>query len=270
MGLFKRTPPLSSPAIKTKPIIAWMGGKRRLAKHILPLFPDHSCYVEPFAGGAALFFMKKPSEVEVLNDVNGELINMYRIVKYHFEELVREFRWSLVSREMFGWQKNTTTESLTDIQRAARFYYLQKMTFGGKATGQTFGTATRSPPKLNLFRIDKDLSVAHKRLSRTYIEHLDWQDCIRRYDSPETLFYLDPPYYGTTGYGNDFALDEYSKIADLAKSIQGKMIVSTNDIPEMHEAFSGLPMKQLEIRYTVGGVKCSKTRSSELLICNFA
>ena len=117
--------------------------------------------------------------------------------------------------------------------------------------------------------MSKDLAVAHERLLRTYIEHLDWQDCIRRYDSPETLFYLDPPYYGTTGYGNDFPLEEYSKIADLAKSIQGKMIVSVNDIPEMHEAFSGLPMKQLETHYTVGGVKHSKTPSSELLICNF-
>ncbi len=270
MGLFKRTPPLSSPAIKTKPIIAWMGGKRRLARHILPLFPEHTCYVEPFAGGAALFFMKKPSQVEVLNDINGELINLYRVVQHHFEELVRQFRWSLVSREMFAWLKTTTPENLTDIQRAARFYYLQKMAFGGKTSSQTFGTAITSPPKLNHFRMDNDLSAAHRRLCRTYIEHLDWKECIRRYDSPGTLFYLDPPYYGTTGYGNNFALDEYSKIADLAKSIQGKMIVSTNDIPEMHEAFSGLPMKQLEIRYTVGGVKCSKTRSSELLICNFA
>ena len=246
-----------------------MGGKCRLAKHILPLFPEHRCYVEPFSGGAALYFMKKPFEVEVLNDVNGELINMYRVVKYHFEELVREFEWSLVSREMFGWLKNTTTENLTDIQRAARFYYLQKMAFGGKAIGQTFGTATSSPPKLNLFRMRKDIAVAHERLSRTYIERLDWQDCIRRYDSPRTLFYLDPPYYGTTGYGNDFLLEEYSKIADLAKSIRGKMIISVNDIPEMHEAFSGLAMKQLETHYTVGGVKRSKIPSSELLIFNF-
>ena len=269
MGLSKQIPLQTCPAHKAKPIIAWMGGKRRLAKHILPLFPKHSCDIEPFAGGAALFFMKKPSEVEVLNDVNGELINMYRVVKYHFEELVREFRWSLVSREMFGWLKNTTTESLTDIQRAARFYYIQKMAFGGKATGQTFGTAASSPPKLNLFRMDKDLSVAHKRLSRTYIEHLDWQDCIRRYDNPETLFYLDPPYYGTTGYGNDFPLEEYSRIADLAKSIKGKMIVSINNIPEMREAFSGLTIKQLETHYTVGGMQRGKVPSSELLICNF-
>ena len=81
MGLSKQIPSQTCPAHKAKPIIAWMGGKRRLAKHILPLFPKHSCYIEPFAGGAALFFMKKPSEVEVLNDVNGELINMYRVVK---------------------------------------------------------------------------------------------------------------------------------------------------------------------------------------------
>ncbi len=76
-----------------KPIIPWIGGKRRLAKHLLPLFPAHGCYVEPFAGGAALFFMKEPSKVEVPNDINGELINLYRVVQHHLEEFVRQFKW---------------------------------------------------------------------------------------------------------------------------------------------------------------------------------
>ena len=269
MGLSKQTPSLPSLTRKAKPLIAWMGGKRRLAKHILPLFPEHTCYVEPFSGGAALYFMKKPSEVEVLNDINGELVNLYRVVQHHFEELVRQFSVSLVSRETFERLKATPTETLTDIQRAARFYYVQKMAFGGRSTGQTFGIATTAPPKLNFQRMKDDLSAAHHRLSRTYIEYLDWQECIRRYDSPGTLFYLYPPYYGTSGYGNDFPIEEYAKMAALAKSIQGKMVISVNDIPEMHQAFSGLPMRQLDINYTVGGVKRSKNRSSELLICNF-
>jgi DNA adenine methylase len=84
-----------------KPIVPWIGGKRRLAKRILPLYPPHECYVEPFAGGAALFFMKTPSGVEVLNDINGELINLYRVVKHHLEELISQFKWSLISRQMF-------------------------------------------------------------------------------------------------------------------------------------------------------------------------
>ena len=142
-----------------KPIIPWIGGKRRLAKRILPQFPAHECYAEPFAGGAALFFMKEPSEVEVLNDINGDLINLYRVVKNHLDELCRQFKWSLISRQDFNWLKQTSTETLTetltDVQRAARFYYLQKMAFGGRVDGQTFGTATTAPPRLNLLRLKR-------------------------------------------------------------------------------------------------------------------
>ena len=176
------------------PIVPWIGGKRRLAKRILPLFPAHECYVEPFAGGAALYFMKPPSEVEVLNDINGELVNLYRVIKHHLEEFVRQFKWVPVSRQIYGWLKDTPEETLTDIQRAARFYYLQKMAFGAKVTNQTFGTATTAPPRLNLLRLEEELSAAHLRLSRTYIERLPWAECIRRYDRPHTFFYLDPPY----------------------------------------------------------------------------
>jgi len=251
------------------PIIPWIGGKRRLAKRILPVFPTHECYVEPFAGGAALFFLKQPSEVEVLNDVNGELVNLYRIVKHHLEELVRQFKWGLISRQLFEWLKATPEETLTDIQRAARFFYLQKMAFGGKVANQTFGTATTSPPRLNLLRIEEELSAAHLRLSRTYIEHLPWDECVARYDRPHTLFYLDPPYWGTEGYGVEFGLEHYARMADLARTIKGRMVISVNDIPEMRQAFEGLPMERLEIRYSLGGTGQKRPVSGELLIRNF-
>lgn len=251
-----------------KPIVPWIGGKRRLAKLILPLYPPHDCYVEPFAGGAALYFMKAPSGVEVLNDINGELINLYRVVKHHLEELVRQFKWSLISRQMFDWLKDTPPEPLTDIQRAARFYYLQKMAFGGKVTGQTFGTATTSPPRLNLLRLEEELSAAHLRLARTYIEHLAWADCICRYDREHTLFYLDPPYWSTEGYGVEFGLEQYDQMASLAKSIKGKMLISVNDIPEMRAAFDGLNIERTEVTYTVGGAGKSKP-SGELIIRNW-
>ena len=256
--------------MKTQPIIPWIGGKRRLARHIIPQFPDHTCYVEPFAGGAAIFFLKGQAEVEVLNDINGELINLYRVVKHHLEEFINQFKWSLVSRQMFNWLKETPEETLTDIQRAARFYYLQKMAFGGKVASQTFGTATTSAPRLNLLRIEEELSSAHLRLSRTYIEHLPRDECIRRYDRPHSLFYLDPPYWGTEGYGVGFGLEQYQVMAELAKSIKGRMFISVNDIPEMRQAFAGLEMERLEISYTVGGAGRSKTVSGELLIRNFA
>lgn len=269
MDLSQQNPSLHDSWPKAKPIIPWMGGKRRLAKRILPFFPAHTCYVEPFAGGAALFFTKIPSAVEVLNDIHGELVNLYRVVKYHLDELVRQFRWALISRDIFTWLKMTPTETLTDIQRAARFYYLQKTAFGAKVTGQNFGTSALCPARLNLTRMEEDLSAAHIRLSRTYIERLDWYECIRRYDRPDTLFYLDPPYYGTTGYCDVFPLNEYDRIAELARSIKGRMIVSVNDIPEMHKAFAGLYMHELQTHYTVGGPPKAKNNSRELLIRNF-
>lgn len=252
-----------------KPIVPWIGGKRRLAKHLLPLFPEHQCYVEPFAGGAALYFMKQPAEVEVLNDINGELVNLYRVVKHHLGEFAQQFKWALVSRQLYSWLNDSTTENLTDIQRAARFFYLQKMAFGGKVDGRTFGIATTSPPRLNLLRIEEDLSAAHLRLSRTYIEHLAWDACILRYDRPHSLFYCDPPYWGTEGYGVGFGLEQYARMADLARTIKGKMVISVNDIPEMRQIFAGFSLSEVGITYSVGGPGRSKNVSGELIICNW-
>lgn len=250
------------------PIVPWIGGKRRLAKHILPLFPAHTCYVEPFSGAAALYFLKTPSKTEIINDINGELVNLYRVVKHHLEEFVRQFKWALVSRQIYKWLQDTPEETLTDIQRAARFYYLQKQAFGGKVAEHTFGTSTTSAPRFNLLRIEEELSMAHLRLSRTLIEHLDWQQCIMRYDRPHTLFYCDPPYWGTEGYGVEFGLENYDHMAELARSIKGDMIISVNDIPEMRQAFDGLNIQTVDISYNLK-VTGKATPRKELVICNF-
>ncbi|ECD9274890.1 DNA adenine methylase [Salmonella enterica subsp. salamae] len=250
------------------PIVPWIGGKRRLAKYILPLFPAHTCYVEPFCGAAALYFLKTPSKIEVINDINGELVNLYRVVKHHLEEFVRQFKWALVSRQIYKWLQDTPEETLTDIQRAARFYYLQKQAFGGKVADHSFGTSTTSAPRFNLLRIEEELSMAHLRLSRTLIEHLDWHQCIERYDRPHTLFYCDPPYWGTEGYGVDFPIGNYIHMSELARNIKGKMIISVNDIPEMRQAFNGLNIQTVDISYNLK-VTGKATPRKELVICNF-
>lgn len=251
-----------------KPIVPWMGSKRRLVKHIVPLIPEHKTYVEPFAGAGAVLFNKQESKVEVLNDANGELVNLYRVVKHHLDEFVRQFRWALISRQAFLWERDTPPDVLTDIQRAARFYYLQRTCFGAKAASPTFGTAAKAPPSMNLLRLEEELSAVHLRLARVYIEHLDWAACVAKYDRPETVFYADPPYYGTSGYGVPFALDEYRKLADLARSIQGKMLISINDCQRMRETFKGLVKRRLRLDYTVGGTGRGKGRH-ELLIRNW-
>lgn len=252
----------------SRPVIPWIGGKRRLAKHILPLIGQHDCYIEPFCGAAAIYFMKPPAKVEVVNDLNGELINLYRIIKHHLEPLINEFKWTLISREQFNWLKITPESTLTDIQRAARFYYLQKMTFGGKVNSRSFGTSAVTPPRLNLLRLEEDLSAAHLRLSRTYIEHLHWQECIERYDRDHSVTFCDPPYWGTEGYGIDFGFDEYHALADVARRAKGRVLITVNDIPEMREVFAGLTMQTMDINYTVGGGGTT-TPSRELLIRNW-
>jgi DNA adenine methylase len=237
-----------------QPIVPWLGGKRRLAGRILPFFDNsHRCYVEPFAGGAALFFAKAPSEVEVLNDINGDLVNLYRVVQHHLEEFVRQFKWALSSRKVFEWLKATRSEMLTDIQRAARFYYLHQSAFGGKVQGQTYGTATTTPPGLNLLRIEETLSAAHLRLANAYIEHLAWQDCVAKYDRPHTLFFMDPPYWETEGYGVDFGWEQYQALATTLTSLQGRAVLTLNDHPAIRELFGGFHIERAEHTYTVGG-----------------
>jgi DNA adenine methylase len=205
-----------------------------------------------FAGGAALYFMRPPAKVEVINDINGELVRLYRVVQNHLEEFVRHFKFALASREVFKWHQETPPATLSDIQRAVRFFYLQQHAFGGKVNGQTWGTATTAPP-INLLRIEENLSAAHLRLAGAFIEHMDWHKLMERYDRAHTLFYLDPPYWETEGYGVEFGLDQYVKMAQLMGRLKGKAILSLNDHPEIRKIFAAFQMDTVPITYTVGG-----------------
>lgn len=253
----------------SRPVVPWVGGKRRLASRILPLFPEHTCYVEPFAGGAALLFAKEPAGVEVLDDVDGELVTLYRVVQRYLEPFIQEFKWVLTSREEFERLDRARAEDLLDIQRAARTFYLQKLGFGARAHGRTFGISATAPPKLNLLRIEEDLSEAHLRLARVTIERLDWARCIERYDRPGTLFYCDPPYWGVAGYGVPFPIGEYERMAELARSIAGRMIISVNDAPEMRRVFKGMPTTHVQTAYQVGGA-ANRKPARELIMRSWA
>ena len=153
---------------------------------------------------------------------------------------------------MFKWLQETRPETLTDIQRAARFFYLQQQAFGGKVSGQTWGTATTAPA-INLLRIEENLSAAHLRLAQAYIENLDWAKCMERYDRPHTFFYLDPPYWETEGYGVEFGLDQYEKMAGMLRNLKGRAIVSLNDHPDIRRIFAGFHIETADIQYCVGG-----------------
>jgi len=253
----------------SSPIIPWLGGKRRLADRLLPLFPEHSCYVEVFCGGAALFFLRHTrAHCEVLNDINGELTNLYRVVQHHMEEFVSTFKWALSSRAQFDIFQITPPVVLTDIQRAARFYFLQHHAFSGKVAGQNYGTATTTP-MIDLTRIGESLSLAHLRLAGVNIENLSWADCIARYDRPHTLFYMDPPYWQTEGYGVPFEWDQYEKLASTMAAVKGKAMLSINDHPDIRECFKQFPMLELDIKYSMGNPNAEATTSRELVIANW-
>ncbi len=163
----------------------------------------------------------------LINDIHGDLVNLYRVVKQDLEGLLKCFEWTLVSRNEFNRLRKTDPGTLTDLQRAARFLYLQKMAFGGKLN-DSYGTSTTDPPRLNLLRIEEELSRAHLRLSRVNVEQLDWRECLRRYDRPYTLFYLDPPYFGSENdYGkNLFSRSDFKEMSAILKTLEGNFILS--------------------------------------------
>lgn len=254
------------------PIIPWMGGKSRLAEKLLPLFPAHKCYVEVFCGGAAMYFLRPmPAQAEIINDINGDLVNLYRVVQHHLDAFVQQFRWALTSRQMFKWLQLTNADTLTDIQRAARFFYLQQHAFGARIEGQNFGTATTGPV-VNLLRIEESLSAAHLRLAGgTCVENLPWRACVAKYDRDHTFFYMDPPYWQTEGYGVPFAWEEYEAMAAFMRQAKGRVMVSINAHPDIRALFAEFRMEELSIKYTVGnqhGVGAVPV-SQELVIMNY-
>lgn len=252
------------------PILAWPGGKRRLAKTLLPIIESrpHTCYVEVFSGAASMLMLRQPAEVEVLNDINVELGNLHRIVKNHLEELLRQFKWSLASRKLYEWAKATPPEILTDIQRSARFLYIQKLSFGGKVSNTTFGISPSQPPRFNILRLEEDLSQAHLRLAQVWIETLDWHDCIRRWDRDYTLFFLDPPYWQTEGYGVPFPLEEYERLAEAMRTMKGSAVLTINDHPTMRQIFKGFRSQKVPISYTIGGT-AGREKRNELIFENW-
>jgi DNA adenine methylase len=151
--------------------LSYVGGKRALAKRVIEMFPSHTTYVEAFAGGAQVFFHKAPSKVEVLNDLDGEIVNFFRVCQLHYEELLRYSRFVLVSRKWFDLLRATDPGMLTDIQRAARYLYLLKCSFASLVRHPNYHWHVVQPPGFNLERLPQLIENAHKRLERVQICH---------------------------------------------------------------------------------------------------
>ena len=247
--------------------INYIGGKNRLAKVIIERIPQHLTYVEPFSGGAQIFFHKPRSKVEVLNDLDSELVNFYRVCQRHYQELIRSVQFLPVSRERFEEFKRHTGEGLTDIQRAGEFLYLQKLAYGGRITRKAFGIHIAAKPNFREDMVIKSLTEVHARLAGVQIEHLSYDEVIRRYDRPETFFYLDPPYFEIRLYRHNLERDDFVRMATLLRGIKGRFLLSLNDHPEVRKLFAGFCIETVKIAYSLHR-KAGK-RHQELLISNY-
>ena len=247
--------------------LAYVGGKHRIAKKIIEIFPKHTTYVEAFAGGAQVLFSKEPSAVEVLNDLDGEIVNFFRVCQRHQDELLRYLRFILKSREWFALFEAENPASLTDIQRAARFFYLQKNAFAGLVRHRRYNYAVVGPPSFNPGSLPTLFENAHRRLNRVQIENLPYQEVIRRFDRPSTLFYLDPPYHGRKLYRFNFGDNDFRELAGTLQQIRGKFVLSINDVPEIREVFHGFKLREITLHYTAQ--RSAGKRFRELLITNF-
>lgn len=251
-------------------ILAYLGGKSRLSARIIQRIPQHKCYCEVFAGAAWVLFRKEESDVEIINDINSDPVTLYRIIKLHLDEFIRYFRWLLTARDEFERFKKESPETLTDVQRAVRFYYLLKMGFASRITHPSFGLSPTQPPRLNLLRIEEELSAVHLRLARVYIENLSFERMIERADRPTTFFYMDPPYRGSEdSYGKGlFNREDFKALEAILRGIQGKFLLSLNNVPEIRQLYDGFCIEEVGTSYTASGAHRRK-QVTELLISNY-
>jgi DNA adenine methylase len=247
--------------------LSYIGGKNRLAKLLIEIFPKHLTYVEAFAGGAQVFFHKEPSKVEVLNDLDGEIVNFYRVCQAHHDELLRYFRFVVVSRRWFDLLKATDPTRLTDVQRAARYLYLLKNCFASLVLRPVYHRNVVQTPGFNLERLPEIIENAHKRLERVQIECAPYDEILMRFDRPTTFFYLDPPYWGRKLYRYSFDTADFEKLAVLLGKVRGKFVLSLNDVPEVRRLFHRFNIKEVDLHYT--SQKHAGRRYREVLITNF-
>ncbi len=257
----------------------WVGGKSRLRKYIISILPSHTCYVEPFGGAAWVLFGKERSDVEVLNDIDQELINFFRVVKTQPEEFIHTFDLALVSRAEFERLAELDLASATSLERAHRFYYLIMAGWGGELDYPRFQTSIQDGGHGNrligaLKGLRQRIEPVHERLKTVIIECLPWEGLIERYDRDGTVFYLDPPYPGNgcNYYHNMRDRREHELLAGRLRKAKAKWILSSYDAPEVHEMYDDYYITPIR---AFSGMQTKKKRGStrvenvEVLITNY-
>jgi DNA adenine methylase len=253
---------------KTNPPAPWIGGKRLLSGQIIELIEgvSHRSYIEPFFGMGGVFFRRtRVPKAEVINDKSGEVFNFFRILQRHYPQLMDILKFQLASRQEFERLRASDPCGLTDLERAARFIYLQKLSFAGRVRGQSFGVSKNSPSRFNVSNLSTALQSVHERLAGVIVENLDWLEVLKRYDNASALFYLDPPYHGHEDeYGAGmFGSHQFEMLASQLARLKGRFILSVNDDPFIRTTFSDFSMRELDVDYTVS--KFRRLRRKELL-----
>ncbi len=245
-----------SPVEPVRTPARYIGGKRRLASRLVERIAavPHRTYAEAFVGMGGVFFRRKAAPpAEVINDRSGDVATLFRILQRHYPQFMDTLRFQLSGRREFERLKAADPSTLTDLERAGRFLYLQRLGFGG--VGRNFGVDPGAGAGFNLTTIEPLLADIHHRLAGVTIECLDWLAFIDRYDRPQTLFYLDPPYYGSEGdYGRElFSRDQFAVMAERLAGLKGHFILSINDVPPIRELFGRFCLEEVTLTYSVGG-----------------
>jgi DNA adenine methylase len=253
--------------------IKWVGGKSKLRNTIIPMIPEHRCYVEVFGGAAWVLFGKTPSHVEVLNDIDEELINFFEVVKSEPRRLMLSFRWELASRARFRQLLEMEPAKLDQIERAHRFYYLIMASWGGELGSARFQHSRSDGGHGNrligaLLTLEKRILPAYERLQTVQIECLPWEVCIDRYDSPVTFFYLDPPYPGNRcNYRHNMrSSTDHAALALRLKTVQGKWLLSTYDSSELRDIFASCFFKSVSFPSGMAG---NHYKNKEVIVTNY-
>ena len=262
------------PVRPVRPAAGYQGGKKNLARRICALIDrtPHDGYAEPFVGMGGIFLRRSTRpKVEAINDISADVANFFRVLQEHYPYFVDMLRFRVASRNEFERLAALPAERLTDLQRAARFLYLQRLAFGGKVAGRNFGVSSSQSARFNVTTLEPLLAEIHERLAGVWIEQLPYATFSERYDRPGMLFYLDPPYFGCEeDYGAGvFDRADFDRLAELLAAARGKFILSINDRPEIRQAFAAFEIAELETTYTIARGENAR-RAGELVISNVA
>lgn len=246
--------------------ITRMGGKSKLRKTIIEMIPDHTCYIELFFGAGWVYFGKEPSKVEVINDIDKELINLFKMIKNHAPEIERQLNYEFSGRDIFEEYKHCNLENLTEIHKAVRFLYLITQSFAGRGRNYGYGTNTKPSPQIFYQNVLQDLK---ERLKNTYVENLSFEKIIDKYDREYSFFFCDPPYWETAGYENNFGEYEHLLLRDKLKNIKGKFLLTINDHEKVREWYKDFNVIETKVNYSVSKDKKGRGKYGELIITNY-